>query len=205
MMTVWQLAGIEAKAFRPRSRYSLVRHLVFRLAMIVVLLGYQRRVHPSGRALCLLEVKRGRQVCFVLAIALASALLAGAVPVAALGFSGVLLGAGTPGLLRKVRWRRAARRLQGQWDGGPVVRLHSLASVEPGAGAELVSLVMQEMAERQRSLVLDAANDRLAQYYESLGFERCGETVNLSKSVRRAQMRWPQVSKGGPVYGTLQG
>ena len=57
---------------------------------------------------------------------------------------------------------------------GPIVEVHMVASEEPGAGRCLLEDVTAQADREGQTLVLDAANDRLAEYYTSLGFQPAG-------------------------------
>ena len=57
--------------------------------------------------------------------------------------------------------------------------MHSVASQLPGAGAQLLRGLTQEANDKGWSLVLDASNERLVQYYEQFGFVVRGAGVRM--------------------------
>jgi len=76
-------------------------------------------------------------------------------------------------------------------------RVHSLASMAPGAGAELLSSLSKEADAKSWSLLLEASNDRLARYYSDFGFAPVGEPVTLADGAAHVLM-WRAPNQGGP-------
>jgi hypothetical protein len=68
------------------------------------------------------------------------------------------------------------------------VEVHMVASEERCAGHALLAAVAVEADRNDWSLVLDAANDRLAGYYRSLGFEAIGPTADMPFGERVTRM-----------------
>ena len=56
----------------------------------------------------------------------------------------------------------------------PLLEVHMVASEQPGAGRRLLEVIEEEADRNGWALLLDAANDRLAGYYGSLGFQATG-------------------------------
>ena len=59
-------------------------------------------------------------------------------------------------------------------DCGRVVEIHVVASEEPGEGRRLLDGIVAEADRKGQRLVLDAANDRLVDYYGTFGFRAIG-------------------------------
>jgi hypothetical protein len=68
------------------------------------------------------------------------------------------------------------------------VYLHSLASTEPGAGAELLRSVTAEAGAAGVALVLDADNGTLARYYGQFGFTPLGAPLTTPPGGYRLRM-----------------
>jgi hypothetical protein len=88
---------------------------------------------------------------------------------------------------------------------GRHVYLHSLASVEPGAGAELMRLVAREADEKGWSLVLDAGNEQLARYYRRFGFVAPRGDAPAPAADRRVRMWRPVGGASAPEQTTTAG
>jgi hypothetical protein len=71
------------------------------------------------------------------------------------------------------------------------VFLHSLASTQPGAGAELVRSVTDEADQKGWTISLEAASEELAHYYECLGFQAQGVPVPVPGGGRHVSMCRP--------------
>ena len=82
---------------------------------------------------------------------------------------------------------------------GPKVVVHSVASVERGAGARLLEDLNVEADRCGWILVLDAANEALVEkVYAPLGYEPTGEAVAMPWGQRRVPMaRRPRRVEGG--------
>jgi len=68
------------------------------------------------------------------------------------------------------------------------VEVHMVASEEPGAGRTLLAEVAVEAERNGWVLVLDAANDRLAAYYQGLGFLPIGQPADMPFGERVTRM-----------------
>lgn len=170
--SVWALAGVEAEAFSRRERPCALGRLSMRLLMALALLGYERREHASGQAVCLLRARRARSALGLACLVAGLVLVTGASPVAGLA---LVVFVGVPMAPLALRAVRSPRRLQvprsSSGNGTEVVYVHSLASVSPGAGAELLVQLADEADKRGWVLVLDADNPKLTKYYTKFGFQ----------------------------------
>lgn len=177
--SVVELAGVVASAFQrvdPRGPFGRSAR---RGIALVALVLYERRVHETGRALCLVNARWGRVIaitgCFVVCVgvlglvsevAAMACLIALACTLAPLGVGGA-------------RALPAQARLSGQTPAGRHKYVHSLASVERGAGAELLGALCDEADLKHWSLVLDAGSSKLVSYYEMFGFRTCGRPIRM--------------------------
>lgn len=170
--TLWSLAGVEARAFAPGRRQRYVNQCVVRALMLLALISYERRTDLSGDAVCLLHPRRFRQLATGTVIGLLACLIAGASPVAAIAGVILLVSAVGPKTVRSglasVRRPSSHRHVPK----GSYVYVHSVASVRPGAGAELLESLAREADSKGWSLLLDADNERLVSYYGRFGFVR---------------------------------
>ncbi len=189
--SLWHLAGVEARAFGGRQANAIFWGVPFKAAMLLSLIAYERREHPSGQALCLLGVKPGR-------VAGGAAVLALVVCVAGVLWPplGVIVGAAIvlallPSVVGAARSLRGTLRLRRLTPPGPHIYVHSVASTIPGAGAELVAALAEEADQQGWSLLLDASNERLARYYEQFGFLPQGTPVEMPNGGRHVRM-WRQ-------------
>jgi hypothetical protein len=96
---------------------------------------------------------------------------------------------------------RVQRHLRGSRPSGRVVMVHSVASVEPGAGAQLLVGLNAQADAEDTVLVLDAANEEVAaKVYRPLGYVPTGEAVPTAWGERRVPMaRYPR--QGGERHG----
>jgi hypothetical protein len=70
--SLWQLAQVEAQAFRGADRSGTPSRLAFGAATLVALAAFDRRVHSSGQAVCLLGPRWARvAMCSTGAVVLA--------------------------------------------------------------------------------------------------------------------------------------
>jgi hypothetical protein len=79
---------------------------------------------------------------------------------------------------------------------GRVVIVHTMASVEPGAGADLLKTVTDEADDSGWTLTLDAANERLASYYRQFGFVATGPAVMMPWGEANVPMARPPRTPG---------
>jgi hypothetical protein len=196
--SLWQLAGVEAQAFSRRNRRNAPVKVAFQAAMAIALGAFDRRVHPSGQAVCLLAPRWRRLVGPGLGGVVAAVLIGAAMPLA-----GWLLLASTalvclPSAVRATRALPARVRLgrigpPGHRHG---VYVHSVASTRPGAGAELMASLAGEADQKDWLLYLDADNEELATYYSRFGFAR-GAAVRMPDGTVRVRMWRPPHSRRG--------
>jgi hypothetical protein len=85
-------------------------------------------------------------------------------------------------------------------DRGRVVEIHVVASVEPGEGRRLLDGIVAEADRKGQRLVLDAANDRLVDYYGAFGFRAIGAAATMPYGERVTRMvRHPVQSDSGAL------
>jgi hypothetical protein len=171
---------------------------VFKTGMLIALGAFDRRVHPSGQAVCLLAPRWPRLVLSTTGAVVIAGLI-GAV-LAPLGWALLVLTALVflPLAVRATMALPAKRRL-GRI--GPPGRrrhiyVHSVASTRPGAGAELMTLLAGEADQKGWLLVLDAENENLGAYYLRFGFARGGAVSMPDGTVRVRMWRQPQDGRG---------
>jgi hypothetical protein len=196
--SLWQLAQVEDQAFRGADRSGTPSRLAFGAATLVALAAFDRRVHSSGQAVCLLGPRWARvALCLTGAVVLAG--VTGAV-VPVLGWALLALtvlvflplaGRATRALPAKVRLCRLGPRGRRRR-----VYVHSVASTRPGAGAELMTSLAGEADQKGWLLVLDAGNERLGTYYSRFGFARGGAVKMPDGTLRVRMWRQPQDWRG---------
>jgi hypothetical protein len=196
--SVWHLADVEARAFRPTQDPGRVRRLRSKMAILLTLILYERRTHPSGQAVCLLGLRRTR-FCIVVTGVVVLVLAATAVsPYLGSALAATLIGLLSPGGMQAGRALGAEARLRRLTPPGAHVHVHSVASTLPGAGAELLRELAREADSKGWSLVLDTGNDKLAKYYENLGFVALRPAVQMPDGSSHLRM-WrpaPAVDRG---------
>lgn len=168
--SVFSLASVETEAFCRRRVVSRRSHVALWVLMLVAILTFDRRVAPSGKAVCLLAPRRGRQVLLFGALALFVCLVAGAAPVPALASVALLIVFSVRTLSGRLGELQQGGRLRRRVPDGRHLYVHSVASVQPGAGSELMRELVMEADEKGWSLLLDADNEALARYYTEFGF-----------------------------------
>lgn len=189
--STWHLAGVQAYAFTSANSRSKRRQFTLRTTMFFALAVYERRTHPSGRAVCLLGVRHSRFMACTIGLAL---LVAGAgvfSPFAGTGLAIVMVGLLLPRCVGTVHARSGKRQLGRLTPPGQHVYVHSLASTLPGAGAELLRTVIREADSKGRPVVLDASNEKLAGYYGNLGFCALGPAVRMPDGICHVRMWRP--------------
>lgn len=199
-VSVWELTTLAVRAFRdqPQSRmqWPILRTLCLRVLLLASLTTSERRVHADGDAFCVLTLSSVRTrltgaavgVGCGITIALSLVLLASFSP---LLLCCVLLAAAVvllPSLVLTVRTTGSRDRLTASAPAGPLVGVHTVTSSRPGHGAEVIRMVALEADTNGWSLILDAANDRLADYYRQFGFRPCGEAVHMPWGERVVRM-----------------
>jgi len=177
--SVRRLASVQARAFQSAGG-SAPRPLFLSTAVALVGLEvYEWRAHPSGRAVCLLWLRPLRCLGWSAALALLICAVGVVSAPAGAAVAAALAVLALSPAVRAVRAGPARRRLSALTPPGPHVYVHSLASTLPGAGAELLRALTEEADENGWSLVLDASNEKLAQYYRDFGFVAAGEGVEM--------------------------
>jgi hypothetical protein len=196
--SVWHLAAVEARAFAPTEDPGHVRRFRSKIAILLALTLYERRTHPSGHAVCLLRLRRTRFFIVVTGVLVLVFAAAAVSPYAGAALATTLIGLVSPGAIRAVRALGAEARLRRLSPPGAHVYVHSLASTLPGAGAELLRELAREADCKRWSLVLDAGNEKLAKYYENLGFLALTPAVQMPDGSSHLRM-WrpaPAVDRG---------
>ncbi|HTV12632.1 MAG TPA: hypothetical protein VME20_12315 [Acidimicrobiales bacterium] len=167
--TFWQLVRVEARAFGGAQPGALRGALLFARSALS-LWAHHVRVHPSGQALCLLGPRPWRVCGAAVALLVFTGALGTVSRAAALSITSavlvVLFPSATWAISRAPSWRAWKKERPPR----PYTFIGSLASVKPGAGAQLVQAVVSEAAAKGQGVVLDADNDALVRYYERLGF-----------------------------------
>lgn len=186
-----QLSGVVVEAFDRVEHFSRARRAALRAGTAVALLAYERRVHESGQAVCLLGLRWLRVIGGVGALMLATVLAGAVSPDAAVALlivvAGVLLPLGVAG----ARALPAQARLAHKTPRGRHKHVYSLASTKRGAGRELMLAVCREADADGWSLVLDAGSEKLVGYYETFGFHACGAPVKMPNGRRHVRMCRP--------------
>ena len=179
----WALAGVATRAFAGRPQFTRMRAGPLRLVLWLTLTIGDRRANGAGTAVCCLSGASARsKVRGALAGLVGLAVLAGlwvtmsvTWPVwAVFVVAGWLYAPMTRTSLAGIGARRALRRVR---PAGRSVAVHTVASVEPGAGRLLLEAVTAEADHDGWTLTLVAANGRLADYYRQFGFEPTGPAV----------------------------
>ena len=202
---MWTLAGVEASAFadRPEAsvRWPLAGGACLRAAMWFTLVVCDRRTNEAGTALCMLNPPPGRAAWRV-----AAATAPVSVVLVWLAFTAapvfwlvmlVLLAFWAPCAWASWRNRRAKRMLRSFGPAGRAVFVHSVASVERGAGAVVMRELLAEADRKGWRLALDAGNLRLAEYYTAFGFVALGPPVKMPSGLSMVRMAREPVSSDG--------
>jgi hypothetical protein len=197
--SLWHLAGIEARAFSSRASTTKARLFRLRASMFFSLIVYEHRAHPSGGAVCLLRPHHGRFAAVTFALVLGIALMGVVSPLAGTALAAAVVALLLPRCAGSVRARTAERCLKRLTPPGQTVYLHSLASTLPGAGAELLRSVNREADAKGWSLVLDAADKKLIEYYRNFGFCALGRPVLMPDRSYRVRMWRPANDMEGPA------
>ncbi len=200
--SLWKLAGVEARAFGSHGGRSVMRQLPLRATFFLALTAYERRTHPSGQAVCLLGLCRGR-LCVGLAGLVLLICLAGALsPYAGVTLALMVIVPLLPGSVGALRRFPGQRRLEPSAAPGKQIYVHSFASTRPGAGADLLGTLTREADEKGWALVLDANNERLTRYYGEFGFVARGPANGNPVGTWPVRMRRrPGAPEGGRRAG----
>jgi hypothetical protein len=199
--SLWQLAGVQASAFNRANGPARKGHLTFRLTMFVALAVYERRTHPSGRAVCLLGLRYQRLVAFVSALVLGIIGVGLLLPLAGIALAIVIVALLLPGSYDAIRARVGKRELERLTPPGQHRYLHSLASTLPGAGADLLKELTDEADCKGWFLSLDASNEKLVGYYVKFGFTALGPAVRMPDGSCRVRMWRPATARKGDRDG----
>ena len=186
-----QLSSVVVEAFDKIEHFSRVRRAALRAGTLVALLVYERRVHESGQAVCLLGLRWLRVAGGVGALILTTVLAAAVSPEVAVTLlivvAVVLLPLGVAG----ARALPAQIRLAHRTPRGRHKHVYSLASTRRGAGRELMLTLCREADAKGWSLALDAGSEGLVGYYETFGFYTCGLPVKMPNGRRHVRMCRP--------------
>jgi hypothetical protein len=200
--SLWELAGVEIRAFGGREPGSLWWRGVFRAAIMLSLVVYARRVHPTGQALCLLWLRPWRLVGGIIGLLLVVCAAGALSPVLGAALIAAIAAILLPGVPAAVKARSASRQLCRLTPPGRHIYVHSVASQLPGAGAQLLRGLVLEADQSGWSLVLDASNEKLARYYEQFGFVPRGPGVQMPDGARHVRMWRPPIRpERGPLCG----
>lgn len=190
----WGVAGVATRAFAPRPQFARMRPGPLRLVFWLTLAVGDRRANSSGTAVCCLSgASTGPRIRGCVAALAGAAVLAGLWATMSVTWplwavfvvAGWLYAPMARSSLGGMRARRALRRSR---PAGRAVMLHTVASVEPGAGRRLLEAVTLEADRKAWTLVLDAANERLVAYYSQFGFEPTGSAVVMPSGEAAAPM-----------------
>jgi hypothetical protein len=186
-----RLLRVEVMAFDRALPRTWGARIAFAGETSLTLWAYHRRVHPSGRAVCLLGLRPGRVGVVVAAFTLSIGAMGALAPMAAGAVCACIVAVLLPSAARAIGALPARSRLRQGSRPGPHVFLHSLASTQPGAGAELVRSVTDEADQKGWTISLEAASEELAHYYECLGFQAQGVPVPVPGGGRHVSMCRP--------------
>ena len=200
--SLWHLAGVEVRAFGGRDARTFLRRALFRTAMLLSLVAYAKRVHPSGQALCLLWLRPWRFLGGIAALLLVVCTTGALYPVLGAVLVVVITAVLLPCVIGTVKARPGWKELAKLTPPGRHVYVHSVASQLPGAGAEVLRGLALEADEERWSLVLDASNEKLVRYYEQFGFRALGPGVQMPDGARHVRMWRPPITpERGPLCG----
>ncbi len=205
--SLWHLAGVEARAFGAAHGNNKLRRLGSKMAILPSLILYERRMHPSGQAVCLLRLRRTRFCGIVAAVVVLVFAAAAVSPYAGAALATAMIVLLARGAVRAGRGLGAETRLRTLSPPGAHLYVHSLASTLPGAGAELLRDLAREADDKRWSMILDASNEKLSKYYENFGFLALGPAVHMPDGSSHLRM-WrpaPPVDKGNYDRGTEDG
>lgn len=182
---VWRLSEVAAEAFGPQPQFAGTRRGPLRLVMLAQLMIGDVRADPEGRAVCVLSgASRRPAIRGTAAAVVGTAVMVGLWLTATYTWPVLVLLLGAAWLFwpmarSSLAGRPARRALAHSRPLGRSVMVHTVASVVPGAGVELIRTVINEADRRGWNLTLVAANPTLAGYYRQFGFSPCGPAVCL--------------------------
>jgi hypothetical protein len=165
------------------------------------------RTNPSGTAVCILNTQSFRTRLKVISASLALS-AAGIVLVSFANLTWpvfIVLALLASLYLPIVRHNvspsgvSARRQLRRTRPPGPLVAVHTVASIEAGAGRALLEKLNAEADTTAWTLTLDAANENLARYYTQLGYQALGPPVLMPYGQRVVPMiRHPRLQPAAP-------
>ena len=190
------LSGLAVQAFaeQPQSKmqWPLARRFCLRSLVVLSILTSDVRVDSEELAFCLLSrpsIRRDLLAGGLVAAALAA--LAGmvvAVPILFWIVVTMILVLVLPSLRLSLMANRAHTVLAQSSPVKPYVGVHTVTSTRKGAGRQLMTDLGREADQKGWTLVLDAANEALADYYADLGFSRLCEPVLMPWGERAVRM-----------------
>jgi hypothetical protein len=188
------MAGTMTRAFADNPLFAGARPWLLQPLFWLQLLVGEWRANSSGRAVC--GITTGSVTTRVKS-SLASALIL-AVAVLLVAFENVtwpiiivlavISCLCLPTVRRSAAGIRPRRQLRRARPRGHFVTVHSVASVEPGAGRALLQALNTEADRRNWTLVLDTANEALESYYAQLGYVRLAAPVQMPTGARSVPM-----------------
>lgn len=200
----WALAGVATRAFAGRPQFTRMRPGPLRVVFWLTLTIGDRRANGVGTAVCCLSgASPWPKVRGALAGLVGLAVLAGLWVTMSVTWPVwvIFVVAGwlyAPMTRTSVAGRGARRALRRSRPDGRTVAVHTVASVEPGAGRLLLETVTAEADRHGWALILVAANGRLADYYRQFGFEATGAAVVMPSGEAAVPMaRGPSPAGGG--------
>ena len=192
--TRWVLAGTMTSAYADRPLFAGIHPWLLRPLFWLQLLLGEWRANPSGTAVC--SVSTGSAATRIKASLATVVLLAVAVLLVA--FESVtwpiiiVLALAACLCLPMVRRSAAGigprRQLRRAHPAGRTVTVHSVASIEAGAGRALLEELNEEADRRGWTMTLDAANEALADYYAQLGYVSLADPVQMPSGERNVPM-----------------
>jgi hypothetical protein len=196
----WTLAKTVVTAYASRPAFAGVRPWLLRPTFWLQLVLGDWRANPSGTAVCslntgslLTRIKATITVVALLAVAPTLVIFSSVTwpLIVALALLAIMY---LPLARRSLTGIPARRRLRRTRPPGPLVFVHTVASIEPGAGRALLETVNTEADAKGWTMTLDAANENLARYYTQLGYQPLGPPVLMPYGERVVPMiRHPEL------------
>ena len=144
----WQLAGVQAAAFSGANRSAKTGQFHLRTAMFLALTVYDRRAHPSGQAVCLLGLRKGRFILLVAGLVLLIATAGLLSPYAGSALAALVLAVLMPGVVGAFRAARCEQPAKEVNSIRPI-RLRSLVG-QHVAGSRSRTITRAHQRERSR-------------------------------------------------------
>jgi hypothetical protein len=183
-----------AKAYTDRPPFAGVRPWLLRPTFWLQLVLGDWRANPSGTAVCSLNtgslrtgIKATITVATLLAVAPTLVIFSTVTwpLIVALALLAIMY---LPLVRHSLTGIPARRRLHRTRPPGPLVFVHTVASIEPGAGRALLETVNAEADAKGWTMTLDAVNETLARYYANLGYQTLGPPVLMPYGQRVVPM-----------------